>query len=327
MLVCCCGAKTCQCLTYQAGSYQLDVHLAFPSVAHATRARCYRQADPTIWQTGAIGVRVPTTGKPRIIYLNTPTALASADFDSLGARPGVLFECQANIWTVIESNDFSILGHAVTAATSIVDGVAAVLPPGFTVPAPLDGVWCNPSYVPTSVVLTFANWTTVGLFRRANFNGVAMPLHLDSTTVISSRQVRQHRGTFYSDAPILCAGDPAYPEGTLRWAIRCETNEPATNDGTASQIGIVIGEDVVQGPDAHGCYPGFALSPSFTAAFFYLSTFDRLDDAPGLGHWIKRADITYLHPPFPDLTTLGAQTRTIEFQPSSPAIGDLLRCF
>lgn len=331
--LCCCGG--CQCLRYQDGAFRLDPHIALTtdpvSVAYGVHIGVIRQADLTVWKgaaalglaTNVMGIRVPTSGKPRLIFLYNPgtTTLVSADFDALAARPGVLFECQSNVWTVIESNDFTYLGTPITAASSLVDGIASV---PTTSPVAPDNVWCNPSYVPDSIQATFADWVSETNTPRANFNGVPMAVPLSGTTISGSRTIRNYgAGTpvyFYSSATIVCNAANHYPQYTLRWKVTAQSNTATVADGTASQIFVQIGED--QASLAAGCYD---FSPTFpgpnTVTFKYLSTFDVLDDQPLVTHWIKKTKSGEFPDPGIDGTTYRRKTG------GGNPIGTLLRCF
>lgn len=296
--LCCCGG--CDCLTYQAGSFQLYPFVRFASEAYGLSIGCTRQVDLTLWRgtstvgaaTNVMGLRIPTSGKPRLIYLYnpTPTTLASADFDALGARPGVLFECQANVWTLLESNDFTYRGAPTTASAAAVDGVAA--PPPTLTGAP-DAVWCNPSYIPDPIQLTFSGLvddTGATTYNRTAFNGVGLSCSLSSSGASGGRTTKIYTGTFYTNVTAACGGDPtARPAGTLRWIVTVTVNYATVADGTASTISVSVQEDApiefVPGCWKFGSGSGSPNSFRYKR-FRWLSTFDKLDDGLGIGHWI-----------------------------------------
>lgn len=340
----CCG---CHCLRYQNGNFQLDPHVQFAGNMFGVRIGCTRQADERIWKGYAgdtpgpgrsilAGVRVPATGKPRLLLtFDQPNALAWGDFDALAGRTGALFEC-ANYWQLLEGKGFSYLGESVDASQAQVDGVAAVIP--LTVPssfvAPPDNVWCHSSYIPETIQVEFDHWQDQNLgapgeLRRASFNHRPMSIPQTGVITLGMRRIYNYGDSFgpafYSDAAITCAGNIAWPKDTLRWRLRAQVNTPLSPDGTVTQIWVVIVEDQANAADAHGCHTTFSAdlaAPRYTGFFKYLSCFDRVDDLPAITHWIKKSD-TSANNSIPDGVTYW--TSTFNFSPSAPPPGDLLR--
>lgn len=285
--------------------------------------------DPTYGVPGVTATAIGSTYLGRVHLLPSKPATTTASTITI----------RNETWNLLESNDFAYLGESVTASLAAVDGIAMVpIFSGFSsFVHPPDAVWCNPSYIPDTVQVIFANWQNQNLgapgeLRRANFNGVPMAIPLTGTIILGSRTFRNYGDSFgpayYSDPTITCAGFPAWPKDTLRWRLRAQTNTATVPDGTASQTWVLITEDQVNAADSHGCHSSFSAdlgAPRYTGFFKYLSTFDRLDDGPpAITHWIKKGD-TSASNSIPD--GVPYWTHTFNFSSSAPALGDLLRVF
>ena len=283
--------------------------------------------DPTYGVPGVTATALGSTYLGRVHLL--PAATATTATSTITIRN--------EIWNRLDSNDFSYFGESVAASLAAVDGIAMVpIFSGFSsFVHPPDAVWCNPSYSPDTVQVTFANWQNQNLgapgeLRRANFNVIPMAIPLTGTIILGSRTFRNYGDSygpaFYSDAAITCAGNIAWPKDTLRWRLRAQTNTATVADGTASQTWVLITEDQANAADSHGCHSNFSAdlgAPRYTGFFKYLSTFDRLDDGPpAITHWIKKGD-TSASNSIPDGVTYW--TSTFNFSPSAPPLGDLLR--